>query len=258
IHFKKNSNAYKSMVIEGFKRVGDEMWPNHIGIFTIPIMVGNPVQAAKVFNSRNVDELMFLDIYATRQSRKINLHLVEKIIDECYMPVSIGGNVANLDDVKNLLRIGADKVVINSHAMSSDFINNASNEFGESTIIFSLDVKTENNGNKYIIYHDKRVLLNQRELERINKLSFGELLINSVNNDGMMKGYDLNLFKVFKKIVSRPIILCGGAGNAGHFSDVFRECEVQALAASSIFFFTQNTPNDVKKEIRAIRPNVRI
>lgn len=223
-----------------------------------PRMVGNPVQAAKVFNSRNVDELMFLDIYATRQSRKINLNLVEKVINECYMPVSIGGNIANLDDVNNLLKIGADKVVINSHAMSSDFINNASKEFGESTIIFSIDVKTENNGDKYIIYHNKKVLLNQEELQRIDELSFGELLISSVNNDGMMSGYDTELYNVFKGAVNRPIILNGGAGNAGHFSDLFKKCEVQAVAASSIFYFTQNTPNDIKKEISTIRANVRI
>ena len=222
-----------------------------------PRMVGNPVQAAKVFNSRNVDELMFLDIFATRQSRKINLTLVEKVINECYMPVSIGGNISSFHDINNLLKIGADKVVINSHAMNSDFINNASKEFGESTIIFSIDIKTESNGDKYILYHDKKLLLNN-EIEKISKFSFGELLINSVNNDGMMNGYDIELFNFFKENVNKPIILNGGAGNVNHFSDVFKKCEVQAVAASSIFYFTQNTPNDIKKEIKTIRSNVRI
>ena len=222
-----------------------------------PRMVGNPVQAAKVFNSRNVDELMFLDIFATRQSRKINLTLVEKVINECYMPVSIGGNISNFHDINNLLKIGADKVVINSHAMNSNFINKASKEFGESTIIFSIDIKTEINGDKYIIYHDKKLLLNN-EIEKISNLSYGELLINSVNNDGMMNGYDIELFNLFKENVNKPIILNGGAGNVNHFSDVFKKCEVQAVAASSIFYFTQNTPNDIKKEIKTIRSNVRI
>lgn len=222
-----------------------------------PRMVGNPVQAARVFNSRNVDELMFLDIFATRQSRKINLKLVEKVINECYMPVSIGGNISNFDDINDLLKIGADKVVINTHAMNHDFIDQASKEFGESTIIFSIDVETESNGDKYIIYHNKKLLLNN-ELKKINKLSFGELLINSVNNDGMMNGYDIELFNFFKEKVNKPIILNGGAGNLNHFSDVFKKCDVQAVAASSIFYFTKNTPSDIKNEIKTIKSNVRI
>jgi cyclase len=223
-----------------------------------PRMVGNPVQAARVFNSRNVDELMFLDIFATRQSRKINLKLVEKVINECYMPVSIGGNISNFDDINDLLKIGADKVVINSHAMNHAFINQSSKEFGESTIIFSIDVITELNGDKFIVYHDKKILINNSILKKINNLSFGELLINSVNRDGMMNGYDIELFNFFKEYVDKPIILNGGAGNLNHFNDLFKKCYIQAVAASSIFYFTKHTPNDIKNEIKKIKTNVRI
>ena len=221
-----------------------------------PRMVGNPIQSARVFNSRKVDELVFTDIFATRQKRKLNLKLVEKVINECFMPVSIGGNISTLNDINDLLKIGADKVIINSKAFSKNFLADASNQFGESTIILSVDILTENN-KRYILIEKKKYPL-ANYIESIKNLNYGELFLTSVNNEGTQLGFDIELFKYFYKNVDKPIIFNGGAGNLTHFNDLFSKTSIEAVASSSIFFFTQHNPYDIKMEIKKIRNNVRI
>lgn len=221
-----------------------------------PRMVGNPIQAARVFNSRKVDELVFTDIFASRQNRKLNLLLVEKVINECFMPVSIGGNISTLTDINDLLKIGADKVIINSKAYKSDFINNAANEFGESTIILSVDVLIENNV-KYIVLAEKKYPL-EEFFDKIASFKYGELFLTSINNEGTQNGFDIDLFNYFYKNVKKPIIFNGGGGNLSHYFDLFSQTKIEAVASSSIFFFSQYNPNDIKNEIKKIRNNVRI
>lgn len=220
-----------------------------------PRMVGNPIQAARVFNSRKVDELVFTDIFASRQGRKLNLLLVEKIINECFMPVSIGGNISTLEDINSLLKIGADKVIINSKAYSNNFLNTAANQFGESTLILSVDILVEDK-KKYILIAKKKYPLEQY-LDKIKRLKYGELLLTSVNNEGTQKGFDLDLFNYFYDNIDKPIIYNGGAGRLTHFYKLFKETKVEAVGSSSIFFFTQYNPNDIKNEIKKIRNNVR-
>tara|TARA_B110000046_G_scaffold146835_1_gene154318 strand:- start:944 stop:1690 length:747 start_codon:yes stop_codon:yes gene_type:complete len=217
--------------------------------FKNPRMVGNPVQAARVYNSRGVDELVFVDIAATKQKRELNLRLVGDVIKECFMPVGIGGGVSNINDINNLLKIGADKVIIKTAALrDADFIEKAVEYFGSQCISIALDV--EKRGNDYFVHNDiNESILVADFIENMNKIYVGEFLINSVNCDGMMDGFDLDLIGFVEKLTTMPIVAIGGAGEPRHFSTLLSKHNIEAVGASSLYHFTQFTPDDVKKEL---------
>ena len=226
--------------------------------FNNPRIVGNPIQAAKVFNKRNVDELVFLDITATSDDRDINLFLVEKILKECFMPVSVGGGIRNIDDIKKLLKIGADKVVIKSKALTDiNFIKEAVEYFGSQCISISVDAYEK--GGKYFIQNSHNILIKLDDfVDRMNECQVGELLVNSVDNDGTMEGFDISLIKVVEKLTKTPIVAIGGAGNISHFSHLFNNTTTNSVGASSIFHFTQFTPNDIKQRLKELNYPIRI
>ena len=220
--------------------------------------VGNPIQSARVYNFRNVDELVFIDIKATEQKREMNLSLVKKVIDECFMPVTIGGGVNKHDHIQQLLRIGADKVLIKSKAMTHPkFISEAVDYFGGQCISIAIDV-TENNG-KYIIYHSGREeILFENFIKEMDSLGVGEMIINNVDRDGLMQGFDSNLYLKAQKTVLCPIVALGGAGEPGDFVELISKKFRGGVAAASIFHFTQYTPNDIKLELKKHNFSVRI
>ena len=226
--------------------------------FKNPRTVGNPVQAARVFNSRNVDELVFIDIYATKENRKINLSLVKKIIDECFMPITIGGGIRDFEDIKNLLNIGADKVLIKSMAINdTNFIKKAINYFGSPTISVSIDIYKINE--IYFVHNlDNLVIDAKKYLQQIKDLKVGEIILNSVDMDGIQKGFDLEMIKDLSQNTSIPIVVAGGAGELIHFEQLFSSGYDGAVGVSSMFFFTQFTPNDIKKKLKLIGAPVRI
>src|SRR3989339_355104 len=204
-------------------------------------MVGNAVQAARVFNARNVDELVFLDVYASDQNRKINLQVVKAIINECYMPVGIGGGISSIEDIHNLLAIGADKVILkNVMIKNPNFLNKAANIFGNQCITLSIDAHKVD-GEYYLYNRLGKTILLRDFIQHISKYNFGEIILNSVNHDGMMEGFDLDLIKMFEKNIKVPIVVVGGAGNPEHFKQLFSETSVEAAGAASIFYFTQYT-----------------
>ncbi len=226
--------------------------------FSNPRTIGNPIQSARVYNSRNVDELVFIDIYATKQKRKVNLNLVRKIIDECYMPVTIGGGINSFEDISNLLKIGADKVLIKSKAIEDiSFIKKAVNYFGSQCISIALDV-LKNDRDQYEIFYSgiKPDLFDF--IDQINSIEVGEFVVNSVNNDGMMSGFDIQMIQTISKEIDTPLIVAGGAGNASHFKELYTSKYDEAVAASSIFHFTQFTPKDIKLAIKEINVPVRV
>ncbi|EEG42821.1 histidine biosynthesis protein [Flavobacteria bacterium MS024-3C] len=225
--------------------------------FKNPRMVGNPVQTARVFNSRGVDELIFLDIYATKQSRKINLSLVKEVIKECYMPVSIGGGIQTIDQINDLLKIGADKVVIKSKALTDKkFLKEAINFFGSQCICISVDVLFVNNN--YLIYNDLGLKISLEEfITEMSLINAGELLVNSVNNDGVMNGFDIDLINKVEQMTTIPVIAAGGGGEPEHYSTLFNKTKINAVASSSIFHFTQYTPLDIKNELKKFNFPVR-
>ncbi len=220
--------------------------------------VGNPIQVARVYNSRNVDELVFIDIKATEQGRKINLPLVKKVIDECFMPVTIGGGIQSFEDINDLLRIGADKVIIKSKALQEpNFISNAVDYFGGQCISISVDVVFD--AGKYWIYqkNDEKLLM-QDFIKKMNECNVGEFVVNSVLNDGMMNGYDLRLIKKVNQLTSKPIVALGGAGTPEHFTELVKDNHNGALGAASIYHFTQYTPQEVKVTLNKAQIPVRI
>ena len=222
-------------------------------------MVGNAVQAAKVYNSRNVDELVFIDIYASDKKRKMNLQIAKLIINECFMPVALGGGIKTVKDIEDLLAIGADKVVLKNKIIEDpEFINLASNIYGNQCITLAVDaIKMEDD--KYYLYNrlGKEILLFDF-LEKIKSYSYGEIILTSVNNDGMMNGFDIELVSIVEKIVNVPIVVSGGAGELKHFKELFSKTSIEAVAASSIFHFTRYTPRDLKLAINSVGKPVRI
>jgi cyclase len=221
-------------------------------------MVGNAVQAAKVFNSRNVDELVFLDIYASDQKRKINLQMVRSIINECFMPVAIGGGVTTIEDIHNLLAIGADKVIIKNKIIEDpEFINEAADIFGSQCITLAIDaIKI---GDVYYLYNRLNKVIPLVEfLNNISSLNFGEIILTSVDSDGMMDGFNIELVQLVEKLVNVPIVVSGGAGEPSHFKELFSKTGVEAVGAASIFYFTRYTPYDLKIAISSVGRPVRI
>ncbi len=215
--------------------------------FLNPRMVGNPTQAARVYDSRNVDELIFVDIFATKQKRKINLAVVKQVIDQCFMPVTIGGGITSVTDITNLLQIGADKVVLKTIALENPaFITEASKIFGAQCIVVSVDVVKVDG--TYVIYDP----VNNKNISAIDfitqveELGAGEIFINDVDADGMMNGMSEDLFSELAAATNLPVIACGGVSKPDDFLPVLKSENITGLAASSIFHFTQYTPFDIK------------
>jgi cyclase len=226
--------------------------------FNNPRMVGNPVQSARVYNSRGVDELVFLDITASKQKRKINLKLVADVIKECHMPVGIGGGIETIEDINNLLKIGADKVILKTKAIfDKDFIRSAVRFFGSQCISIAVDAKKNDKG--YEIFHpgvgglDVINFIKEMEL-----LEVGEFVLNSVDRDGMMNGFDIDLVNLVLAATELPVIVVGGGGEPVHYVDLFTQSDTFAVGSASIFHFTQYTPLDIKMALAEKKLPVRI
>lgn len=206
---------------------------------------GDPVSAARIYNAQKADELMFLDIDATREGRSALLGIIQKVSEECFMPFTVGGGVQSIEDVRHLLQAGADKVLINSAAAENpSLIEAAATMFGRQCIVAGIDVRKEN-GTYRIYSHcgarrtDLDLLQQVRDLEA---LGAGEFLINSIDRDGMMGGYDGDLVKAVVAATRRPVIACGGAGNFEHLLEAFDLYGAHAVACASLFHFGDNNP----------------
>lgn len=226
--------------------------------FTNPRMVGNPVQAARVYNSRAVDELAFIDIFASKQNRKNNLKIVEDVIKECFMPVAIGGGITSIEDITDLLKIGADKVIIKTASLiNNSFIKDASEFFGAQCITIAVDVYRHNDQFKVLNTAGKDVTM-QDFISEIQETGAGEIILNSVDKDGTMSGFDIQLIQEAEKITKVPMICVGGGGNLDHYIELFQQTNCEAVGSASIFHFTQFTPLDIKNSLKKINKPVRL
>jgi imidazole glycerol-phosphate synthase subunit HisF len=203
--------------------------------------IGDPLNAVKIFNDKAVDELIFLDILATSENRAPDLALLGQIAEECFMPLAYGGGIRTLDEIKEILKIGIEKVIINSHALECpSFVSEAVQRYGSSTICISLDVK-KNFWGKYEVHTHGGKHNTKRDpvqvAEEMDKLGAGELMINSIDRDGTFQGYDLDLIKSITHKVQMPVIACGGASTLDDFSKVIQGAEASAVAAGSMFVF---------------------
>ena len=223
--------------------------------------VGNPINAARVYNARNVDELIFLDIGARRDNRPIDPVTVKKILDECFMPVTVGGKIETLSDVRRMLLIGADKISINTSAIHTPkLISQIANSYGNQCVVVSIDVKKING--EYIVFSEsgqKNTGLKAADwAKKATDMGAGEILITSIDKEGTMNGYDIDLTSRVSNAVNVPVIAHGGAGIPNHFVKVVKKTGVNAVAAASIFHFTQYTPQSVKREMKAAGIPVRL
>lgn len=207
--------------------------------------VGDPINAVRIFNEKGVDELTLLDITATLQRRKPDFELIASIASECFMPVGYGGGICSLQDIGKLFNLGVEKAIINTAAVTEpQFIKEAVDCFGSQSIILSLDVKKSFLG-KYEVYtHCGRNRTGRDPLEvarELEKIGVGEILINSIDRDGTMRGYDIPLIKKIAQATDIPLVACGGAGNLQDMVEAVKVGGASAAAAGSLFvFFGQN------------------
>ena len=206
--------------------------------FKNPTYVGDPINAIKIFNEKEVDELIFLDIEASEKRKKPDLNLLNQIATECFMPFCYGGGIEDIDTIRKVLSVGVEKVSINSTAISTpEFIKKAVEVFGSSTIVVSLDIKKDIFGNYKIqskIKHDHKMLPFVKMMETYGA---GEILINSVDRDGTLSGYDLKLIEQVSSIVNVPVVACGGASKIEDFADAVNIGKASGVAAGSMFVF---------------------
>ena len=221
--------------------------------------IGHPTSTARIYNARNVDELIVLDIDASLNDEDINTEIITDIADECFMPLTIGGGINTIEDIYKVLNAGADKIAINSKALDDlEFIKKASSIFGAQCIVCSIDVK--NIGGEYKVFTNTKGILDINPLElakKYQKYGAGEILLTSVDNEGSTNGYDIELIKLFKDKLEIPIILNGGMGKPEHAVEAIQN-GADAIAAAYIFHFSQHTPNDIKNELLKNNIDVRV
>ena len=209
--------------------------------FTDPGYVGDPANAARIFSEKEADELAILDISATREGREPNYDLVAEIAGECFMPISYGGGVRTIEQARRLIRSGVEKIVINSAATESiGIITQCAREFGSQAIVGGIDARRTLFGGYRILTRSGSTPVNLKLTDHARDLvraGAGELFINSIDNDGMMCGYDLALIKLVSAQVDVPVIACGGAGNVDHLRAAVIEGGASAVAAGSMFVF---------------------
>ena len=209
--------------------------------FKDPKYVGDPINAVKVFNEKEVDELIVLDIDATRNQMEPPYELLYQMAGECFLPLCYGGGVRTIEQVRKIISLGVERVAINSMAIiQPDFVKSAADAFGSSTIVVSLDVKLNKKKQYEVFTHGGTRGTGRRPEEvaiEMNRAGAGELLLNSIDRDGMMNGYDLALLKTVVAAVDVPVTISGGAGQLNHLVDAFLLGKASAAAAGSMFVF---------------------
>lgn len=224
--------------------------------------IGNPVDLAEYYNNEEADELVFLDISKTENGHQMMLDIITETASKLFIPLTIGGGISTLDDISSLLNHGADKISLNSSALRNpEFIKQASDKFGKQCICIAIDAQWEpDNQDWYCYTHggkqrtDKRVLDWVKEVE---ELGAGELLVTSMDYDGVKQGFDHKLLNNIAKLVTIPVIASGGGGNSQHFVDLFKSTDVSAGLAASIFHDKETTIQAVKTHLASEGVNVR-
>ena len=219
--------------------------------FNIRRNLGNPIVVSRIYDTRNVDELILLDIDASKENRDIDVYTVEAISSECFMPLTIGGGLRTCDDIERTLKAGADKVSLNSVIFERpEFLKEAVSVFGSQCIVASIDVKKDEGGRYTIFSHSNRKVKYSFEeyLKLVIGYGVGEILLNSVDCDGIMKGYDLELINCTSSMTNIPVIVAGGASGSEDCVKAIKS-GASAVAAASIFHFTQCTPEICKQSL---------
>ena len=221
---------------------------------------GDPVDCARAYDQGGADELVFLDITASHEKRKIFLDVVQKTAECVFMPLTVGGGISNVSDIRNLLNAGADKVSMNTAAVNEPgLIRQASNMFGTQCIVVAIDAKRS--GNRWEVFtHGGRRPTGRDVItwaKQVQTLGAGEILLTSMDADGTKNGFDLALTKAVTAAVGIPVIASGGAGNLEHFYQVFAEGGADAALAASVFHFGEISIPEVKSFLKQKKVNMR-
>lgn len=217
--------------------------------------IGDPVELAAYYNAELADELVFLDISRTENGHQMMLDIIEETASKLFIPLTIGGGISSTADISILLKHGADKVSLNSSALRQpSLIKEASDKFGSQCICIAIDAKWEAARNDWFCYtHGGKQPTNIRVLDwvrQVEALGAGELLVTSMDYDGVKQGFDHQLLKKINEAVNLPVIASGGGGNAQHFADLFQETDVSAGLAASIFHDKETTISAVKNYLQ--------
>lgn len=208
--------------------------------FDKPKYIGDPINAVKIFNDKEVDEMIVLDIEASKLNKKPNFELIKSIAEECFMPLGYGGGINELEDIQRLFAIGVEKVILNTASFTNlNLITEAAKIFGEQSIVVCIDV-SKNFWGKYHPYsHTTKKIVSIDLLAHIQKTiaaGAGEIFINNVDLDGTMSGYDIKLIELLAHKITTPLVICGGAGDLNHLKSGYL-AGASALAAGSLFVY---------------------
>ncbi len=226
------------------------------------IDAGDPVAIAKMYNKALADEIIFLDITASYEDRSIMLDIISKAANEVFIPLTVGGGIKSVDDFKQILNAGADKVSINSSAIKSpSLITDASLKFGSQCVVVAIDAKKNDSGNYDVYINGGRINTGKDALlwaKEVEKLGAGEILLTSMDRDGTRDGYELTLTNLISSNVSIPVIASGGVGNVKHLIEGITIGNADAVLAASIFHFNEITIRDAKSQMRDAGISVRL
>ncbi|MEC5386706.1 imidazole glycerol phosphate synthase subunit HisF [Uliginosibacterium sp. H3] len=223
---------------------------------------GDPVEVARRYDEQGADEITFLDITASSDDRDIILHIVEKVADQVFIPLTVGGGVRTVADVRRLLNAGADKVSMNSAAVNNpDLVAEASGKVGNQCIVVAIDAKQTSPGKWEVFTHGGRKNVGLDAIEwakRVESLGAGEILLTSMDRDGTKSGFDLALTRAISDAVKIPVIASGGVGNLAHLADGVQQGRADAVLAASIFHYGEHTVREAKEFMRERGIEVRL
>ena len=226
------------------------------------IDAGDPAEQAKIYNDQGADEICFLDISASHENRNTTLEVVKKTTENCFVPLTVGGGVRTIEDINNLLLAGADKVSINTAAVTNEnLITESAQRFGSQCIVVAVDAKKINNDKWEVFTHGGRKPTGKDVLKFVQKMEAfgaGEILLTSMDRDGTKKGYDLDLTKKISNSVNIPVIASGGVGSLEHLHQGIKIGKANAVLAASIFHFGKFSIQDAKKYLDSKGIPVRI
>lgn len=209
--------------------------------FKKPKYLGDPINTVRIYNEKEVDELIFLDIDASKLKRSPDYEVIADLASECFMPFSYGGGITTVEQIKKILNIGVEKIVINQSALkNANLVSDAANRFGSSTIVVAVDIKKNFWGHYQVYDHVTNATLKMEPEEYVVKMAeagAGEIFINNVDRDGTYSGFDIEILKKINNSVSVPVVACGGASGLNDLKEVSSKAGISAVAAGSIFVY---------------------
>ncbi|WP_281714574.1 imidazole glycerol phosphate synthase subunit HisF [Allobaculum stercoricanis] len=216
--------------------------------------VGDPVELAKKYNDQRADELVFLDITATYEGRKTMVDVVRRVAQQVFIPLTVGGGISSIEQIRDLLHSGADKISLNSAALDHpELIEQAAKVYGAQCVVLAIDAKKMPDGSWHCFKAGGRVDTGIDAVEWAKKataLGAGEILLTSMDADGTKRGFDLELCRAIKQAVNVPVIASGGCGQVEHFAQVFEEDVADAALAASLFHYNELSVRDVKEHLK--------